>query len=68
MYGSSIRQGVILVCTPDLYLQEFRFQDYEMRKWRHAFLKRLDQYYEMQRDEKEQAKVHISPEDFFNGA
>ena len=68
IYGSNIRQGVILVCTPDLYLQEFRFQDHEMRKFRHAFLKRLDQYYEMQRDEKEQAKVNVSPEDFFNGA
>jgi len=67
-YGSNIRQGVILVCTPDLYLQEFRFQDHDMRKWRHAFLKRLDQYYEMQRDEKEQARVNVSPEDFFNGA
>ena len=68
VYGSNIRQGIIMVCTPDLYLQEFRFQDHEMRKFRHAFLKRLDQYYEMQRDEKEQAKVNVSPEDFFNGA
>jgi genome maintenance exonuclease 1 len=63
-YGSNIRQGVILVCTPDLYLQEFRFQDHDMRKWRHAFLKRLDQYYEMQRDEKEQASIKMTPGDF----
>ncbi len=64
MYGSSIRQGILLVCTPDLYLQEFRFQDHDMRKWRHAFLKRLDQYYEMQRDEKEQANIKMTPGDF----
>ena len=48
IYGSNIRQGVIMVCTPDLYLQEFRFQDVEMREWRHKFLARLDEYYELQ--------------------
>ena len=57
IYGSNIRQGVIMVCTPDLYLQEFRFQDVEMREWRHKFLARLDAYYELQRDEKEQANT-----------
>ena len=60
IYGSSIRQGVILVCTPDLYLQEFRFQDNEMRKWRHKWLARLSQYYELIHDEKEQAQVDDS--------
>ena len=60
IYGSSIRQGVILVCTPDLYLQEFRFQDHEMRKWRHKWLARLSQYYELIHDEKEQAQVDDS--------
>ena len=57
IYGSNIRQGVIMVCTPDLYLQEFRFQDAEMREWRHKFLARLDAYYELQHDEKEQANI-----------
>ena len=57
IYGSNIRQGVIMVCTPDLYLQEFRFQDVEMREWRHKFLARLSNYYELQHDEKEQANV-----------
>ena len=56
-YGSEIQQGLILVCTPDLYLQEFRFQGIEMRDWKHKFLKRLDMYFELQHDEKEQAKV-----------
>ena len=50
IYGSSIRQGIIMVCTPDLYLQEFRFQDDNMRKWKHKFLKRLDEYYEIMRE------------------
>ena len=57
IYGSNIRQGVIMVCTPDLYLQEFRFQDHEMREWRHKFLARLDAYYELQHDEKEQTNI-----------
>ena len=58
IYGSNIRQGVIMVCTPDLYLQEFRFQDAEMREWRHKFLARLDAYYELQHDEKEQTNIN----------
>ena len=58
IYGSRIRQGVIMVCTPDLYLQEFRFQDAEMREWRHKFLARLDAYYELQHDEKEQTNIN----------
>ena len=39
-----------MVCTPDLYLQEFRFQGVELRQWKHKFLKRLDEYYEMVRE------------------
>ena len=53
VYGSKIRQGVIMVCTPDLYYQEFKVQDLELKQWKHKFLKRLDQYYEMKNDEKE---------------
>ena len=57
VYKSKIRQGVIMICTPDLYYQEFKFQDAELRDWKHNFLKRLDMYYELQHDEKEQANV-----------
>ena len=57
VYKSHIRQGIIMVCTPDRYYQEFKFQDAELRKWKHKFLKRLDEYYEIIReptvDEKE---------------
>ena len=68
VYGSNIRQGVIMVCTPDLYYQEFKVQDHELKKWKHKFLKRLDMYHEIQFDEKEKAKVNISAEDYYNGA
>ena len=60
IHGSSIEQGIIMVCTPDLYLQEFRFQGVELRGWKHKFLKRLNEYFEIVRepsiDEKELLK------------
>ena len=52
-YRSTIRQGVIMICTPDLYYQEFKIQDAELRSWKHKFLKRLDMYHELKFDEKE---------------
>ena len=45
VHGSKIRQGIIMVCTPDLYFQEFRFQDADLRRWKHKWLRRLDEYY-----------------------
>lgn len=45
IHGSSIEQGIIMVCTPDLYFQEFRFEGEEMRRYRHKFLERLNIYY-----------------------
>ena len=45
MHGSHIEQGVIMVCTPDLYYQEFKFDGDKMRKYRHKFLERLNQFY-----------------------
>jgi len=59
VYGSQIRQGIIMVCTPDLYFQEFRFTDHELRRYKHMFLKRLDMYHELRFDEKEQAQVPL---------
>ena len=45
VHGSNIEQGVIMICTPDLYYQEFKFDGEMMRKYRHQFLQRLSQYY-----------------------
>ena len=56
-YGSEIRQGVIMICTPDLYYQEFRITDHSLRTWKHKFLKRLHQYNELIHDEKEIANI-----------
>ena len=48
-----------MVCTPDLYYQEFVVNGAELRRYKHKFLKRLDMYYDLLHDEKEQAKVKI---------
>ena len=68
VHQSNIEQGVIMVCTPDLYYQEFVVSGAELRQYKHKFLKRLDMYYDLIHDEKEKANVKINPEDFFNGA
>jgi len=56
-YGSTIRQGVIMICTPDLYYQEFKMQDAELKRWKHKWLARLDHYHELIHSEKEQANI-----------
>ena len=68
VHKSQIEQGIIMVCTPDLYYQEFKVNGAELRQWKHKFLKRLDMYHDLIFDEKEKAKVNMNPEDFFNGA
>ena len=45
VHGSKIEQGVIMICTPDLYYQEFKFDGEMMKNYRHKFLQRLSQYY-----------------------
>ena len=57
VYKSKIRQGIIMVCTPDCYYQEFKFKDGELRRWKHEFLKRLDSYYDLKQDYKEEAQI-----------
>ena len=47
VHDSKIRQCVIMICTPDLYFQEYRIQDQELREWKHRFLVRLDMYYNL---------------------
>ena len=68
VHGSNIDQCIIMICTPDLYYQEFRIEGTNLRRAKHDFLRRLDQYYDLMQDEKEKAEVNISQEDYFNGA
>ena len=64
VHNSKIEQGVIMMCTPDLYYQEFVVEGAELRRYKHDFLKRLDMYYDLKHDEKEQANVKMKEEDF----
>ena len=68
VHGSNIDQCIIMICTPDLYYQEFRIEGTVLRRAKHDFLRRLNQYYDLMQDEKEKAEVNISREDYFNGA
>jgi genome maintenance exonuclease 1 len=64
VHGSEIRQGVIMMCTPDLYYQEFIITDHELRSYKHKFLKRLDMYHELKFDEKEQHNTEKENEEY----
>ena len=55
VHGSNIEQCVIMVCTPDLYYQEFKIDGLNLRKAKHDFLRSLDQYHDIINDEKERA-------------
>ena len=68
VYKSEIKQGVIMICTPDLYYQEFKIQGVELKNYKHKFLKRLDMYNELKFDEKEQANVNVKSKDFLEQA
>jgi genome maintenance exonuclease 1 len=57
IHKSYIKQGVIMVCTPDLYYQEFKISGLQLRQAKHDFLKRLDIYYEQKRDYKQEQQI-----------
>ena len=61
---STINKGVIMVCTPDLYYQEFVLTGAELRQYKHKFLKRLDMYHELKFDEKEQHNSEKEDEEY----
>ena len=45
VYRSEITQGVILMCTPDKYIQKFQIKGREFINYQHKFLAKVDQYY-----------------------
>ena len=59
VHKSNIEQGIIMVCTPDLYYQEFTVSGADLRLWKHKFLKRLDMYHELKFDEKEALDIDL---------
>ena len=45
VYGTTINAAVNMVCTPDLYYQEFRIEGSDLKAAKHEFLERLDKFY-----------------------
>ncbi len=45
VYGTSIEQGVILMCTPDNFFQNFTINGREFRELKWEWLKKVDDYY-----------------------
>ena len=58
IHQSQIKQGIIMVCTPDLYYQQFKISGGDLMHWKHRFLKRLDMYYEKKFDYKEEQQIN----------
>ena len=44
-YGTSITQGIILMCTKDNFFQKFTCSGKDFIRCQHNFLRRVDQYY-----------------------
>ena len=64
VHKSTIQKGVIMVCTPDLYYQEFVIEGAELRQYKHKFLKRLDMYHDLKFDEKEAYNTEKENEEY----
>ena len=45
VYGTTIEQGVIMMCSKDGYYQQFMIEGNEFRQAKHKFLGRLDEFY-----------------------
>jgi|TARA_R110001583_G_scaffold23943_1_gene87777 genome maintenance exonuclease 1 len=45
IFGTSIEQGVILMCTPDNFFQRFIVNGPEFREWKWEWLRRISTYY-----------------------
>mgnify|MGYP003636712472 FL=1 len=46
IYKTSISKGVIMMCSKQLEYQEFIIEGKELQKYQHDFLRKVDQYYE----------------------
>jgi hypothetical protein len=64
VHGSKIEKGVIMMCTPDLYYQEFVLSGAELRTYKHKFLKRLDMYHDLKFSEKEEHNTQKENEEY----
>ena len=49
VYRTAITKGVIMMCSKDNFYQEFVIAGEEYRKYKHKWLERVNQYYEIKR-------------------
>jgi genome maintenance exonuclease 1 len=45
VYGTTIEKGIIMMCTPENVYQEFTIEGLEYKRYKHDFLRKVDQYY-----------------------
>ena len=45
LFNTQITKGVVMMCSKDNYYQEFVIEGAEFQKYKHNFLRRVDEYY-----------------------
>ena len=53
IYQTKIQSGIILMCTKDKLFQKFVVSDKDFVSYQHAFLKKVDQYYRDQKNQRD---------------
>ena len=53
IYQTKIQSGIILMCTKDKLFQKFEVSDKEFVSYQHAYLKKVDQYYRDQKNQRD---------------
>jgi len=47
VYDTKIQSGIILMCSKDNLFQKFEVSGREFQKYKHQFLRKIDQYYKI---------------------
>ena len=50
LFNTQIAKGVIMMCSKDNYYQEFVVEGSEFQKYKHNFLRRVDEYYKIRNE------------------
>ena len=45
IYKTQITKGIVMMCSKDNFYQEFVIEGLEFQKYKHNFLRRVDEYY-----------------------
>ena len=53
IYRTEIQSGIILMCSKDKLFQKFEVYGKEFVRYQHAFLRKVDQYYRDQKDQRD---------------